>query len=76
MVSPPKSFVPPSAIKSLTLSKSSGRSAFFKLASSIENILAKFKLLGISLAILSASKSGKSRTRAVSLTDDFAAMVP
>ena len=31
---------------------------------------------GINFAILSASKSGKSKTLAVSLIDDFAAMVP
>ena len=40
------------------------------------NIFAKFKFSGINFAILSASNNGKSKTRAVSRTDDFAAIVP
>ena len=75
-VSDPKSCAAARAFNSFTFSKSSGRKAALSLASSSEKILAKLMLLGMSLAILSASNKGKSNTRAVSRIADLAAMVP
>ena len=76
MVSPPRSLAFASKINSFTLSNSSERKAAFNLSLSKVNILAKLSEVGINLAILSASNNGKSNTRAVSLTEDLAAIVP
>ena len=80
MVSPSKSSSLEIAIKSLIFSKSSGRSTFLISASASFRNRAKLHFegikAGINLAILSASKSGKSNTRAVSRIADFAAIVP
>ena len=80
MVSPLKSSAAERLINSFILSKSSGRSTF--LISASVSFINRDKLHfggmspGINLAILSASKSGKSRTLAVSRIADFAAIVP
>ena len=80
MVSPDRSFSLEIEIKSLIFSKSSGRRIFLISASASFRKRAKLHLegikFGINLAILSASKRGKSNTRAVSRIADFAAIVP
>ena len=48
----------------------------FNFFSSAPKIFPNLDMVGISLAILSASNNGKSKTRAVSRIEDFAAMVP
>ena len=60
----------------LTLSKSSGLNSDLSLFVSVSNIVFNLDMLGINLASLSASFNGKSKTLAVSLMDDFAAIVP
>ena len=76
MVSLPKSLPLANSINSLTLSYSSALSAALSLSLSRVKILARFRVVGINLAILSASNNGKSNTRAVSRTEDLAAIVP
>ena len=80
MVSPAKSSEFAISINSLTRSNSSERNAFLTSDSSSAKNLAKFHLdgiiPGINFAILSASKSGKSNTRAVSRIADFVAILP
>ena len=63
--------------KILTFSSSSLRKLFtFALLFSSEPKIFFNFINGINLAILSASGNGKSKTLAVSLIEDFAAMVP
>ena len=65
------------AINSVTFSASSLRNPFTLalLLASSPKIFLSFNP-GINFAILSASCNGKSKTLAVSLIDDFAAIVP
>ena len=80
MVSPAKSSELAISINSLTRSNSSERNAFLTSLSSSAKNRAKFHfdgiIPGINFAILSASKSGKSNTRAVSRIADFVAILP
>ena len=62
-------------LSSNTFEKSSDLKSLFNFFSSFSKISFNFKL-GISLAILSASPSDKSKTLAVSLIEDLAAILP
>ena len=77
MVSEVKSFPKDIDLNSSTITFSSERKPEILplLFSSFPKIFCSL-MFGINLAILSASKRGKSKTLAVSLIDDFAAIVP
>ena len=59
-----------------TFSRSSALNALLNCFSSYPKIFPSLDIVGINFAILSASNNGKSKTRAVSRIEDFAAIVP
>ena len=76
MVSAGKSFPLDNSISFIALGYWSFFTLFFSSFSERLKILDNEVKSGTNLAILSASKRGKSKTRAVSLIDDLAAIVP